>query len=94
MGDAIHPMSPTGGVGAVTALIDARELVSAIAGKEGGEESEKGDEGPSQEAIGRYEAKMRANAEISIKRSFAGGKEMFNQPPFEQCEAVGGEKTG
>lgn len=35
LGDAIHPMSPAGGVGAVTALNDAAMLAHVISEKEG-----------------------------------------------------------
>lgn len=75
IGDAIHPMSPCGGVGAVTALVDGANLAEIIATK-----------GISEEAIGEFEGKMREFAGKSIQRSFIGGRKLFGQKPFEQCK--------
>lgn len=77
LGDAIHVMSPTGGVGAVTALRDganlARELVEG---------------GVSAESVGRYEEAMRAYAGMSIRRSLMGGRKIFGQRGFDECKIM------
>ena len=58
LGDAAHPMTPTAGFGAVTALRDVRGLLKAILS------------GISEESIGEYEETMRGYANDAIK----GGK--------------------
>ena len=68
MGDAIHVMSPSGGVGAVTALRDAALLSNTIYKL-----------GILASSIGEYEATMRGYAQESIERSYFGGKKMFGQ---------------
>ncbi|OGM43335.1 hypothetical protein ABOM_008731 [Aspergillus bombycis] len=75
LGDAIHVMSPTGGVGACTAIKDAYVLGSLLAEK-----------GLSTATIGEYESQMRQYAAISVQRSFAGGKKNFNMEPFTMCK--------
>lgn len=77
LGDAIHAMSPCGGVGAVTALRDAALLTEKFV--EGG---------VSAESVARYEEGMRGYAKVAIERSFFGGKKMFGQRPFEQCKVL------
>ncbi|MCJ1370764.1 hypothetical protein MMC20_001977 [Loxospora ochrophaea] len=77
LGDAIHVMSPAGGVGAVTALKDASTLTKALIA-----------EGISTASIGAYDAAMRVYAGASISRSFAGGKKLYGQPPFDQCHVI------
>ena len=77
IGDAIHVMSPCGGVGAVTAIRDAALLSRII-----------GEEGISTESIGKYESEMRVYARKGIERSYFGGKKMFAQRPFEECEIL------
>ncbi|KAL9101313.1 MAG: hypothetical protein Q9163_003425 [Psora crenata] len=77
IGDAIHVMSPCGGVGAVTALRDAALLSRVI-----------GEEGITSTSIGKYESEMRSYAQMGIQRSFFGGKKMFAQRPFEECEVL------
>jgi 2-polyprenyl-6-methoxyphenol hydroxylase-like FAD-dependent oxidoreductase len=74
LGDAVHAMSPCGGVGAVTALKDAAVLASKIA-----------ECGINEKSIGAYEAEMRQYARMSIERSYFGGKKMFGQRPFGDC---------
>lgn len=75
MGDAIHTMSPCGGVGANTALGDAAELAKVLLGNDG----------LSAASIGAYEDAMRKRAFKSVMRSYAGSKKMFDQRPFEEC---------
>ncbi|KAL9622213.1 MAG: hypothetical protein Q9160_003396 [Pyrenula sp. 1 TL-2023] len=78
LGDAIHLMSPCGGVGANTALGDAKDLTRII--------SNFGT--LTSDDIGEYEKMMRARATISIMRSFIGSKKMFNQQPFSKCPVL------
>lgn len=75
LGDAVHAMSPCGGVGAVTALHDAAVLSARL--------SETG--GVCARAVGAYEAEMRGYAKLNISRSYFGGKKMFGQRPFGDC---------
>lgn len=77
IGDAVHVMSPCGGVGAVSAIRDAAALAKIIA-----------DEGITAASIGKYEDQMRKHASVAIQRSYFVGKRMFAQLPFEQCEVM------
>lgn len=77
IGDAVHVMSPTGGVGCVAALKDAATLLKSLLSG-----------GFNAQSIGAYEEAMRAYAKLFITRSFAGGKLMHDQKPFEECEAI------
>ncbi|KJZ73754.1 hypothetical protein HIM_06872 [Hirsutella minnesotensis 3608] len=79
IGDAIHVMSPCGGVGAVTALVDGANLAKTIAA-----------EGISAGSIGEFERAMREFAGANIRRSFAGGRKLFGQRPFEECKPYNG----
>jgi 2-polyprenyl-6-methoxyphenol hydroxylase-like FAD-dependent oxidoreductase len=72
LGDAVHVMSPSGGVGAVAALNDASVLAQIIA-----------EEGISVQSIGKFEQIMRGFAEVCIKRSYVAGERMLNMPPYE-----------
>lgn len=78
LGDAVHVMSPCGGVGAVTALKDAATLLDALV-----------KQGLGVEAIDLYETKMREYAHSSIERSYMGGKKMFGQRWFDDCPYIG-----
>ena len=75
IGDAVHVMSPGGGVGVATALKDAATISEVLSTK-----------GLSIESIGEYESAMRGYAEASIRRSFRGGEKFFGQPPFAECQ--------
>ena len=77
LGDAVHAMSPCGGVGAVTALRDGAVLAGRI-----------GANGINVKSIGAYEAEMRVYAKLSIERSYFGGKKMFGQQPFGDCKPL------
>ncbi|GAD98674.1 hypothetical protein SS1G_05679 [Paecilomyces variotii No. 5] len=77
MGDAIHIMSPCGGVGAVAALNDAHALMKTIS-----------EEGISEASIGKYEEKMREFAKFCIRRSYEVGGKMVAVPDFEKCIKV------
>lgn len=72
LGDAIHVMSPSGGVGAIAALNDAAVLSQIIA-----------EEGISAQSIGKFEQIMRGFAEVCIKRSYAAGEKMLNIHPMK-----------
>lgn len=74
IGDACHAMSPSGGVGAVTALVDGANLAKIIT-----------TEGISAASIGGFEKAMREFAGANIRRSYIGGRKMFGQKPFDQC---------
>jgi 2-polyprenyl-6-methoxyphenol hydroxylase-like FAD-dependent oxidoreductase len=77
LGDSIHLMSPAGGVGAGTALMDATTLTKALIN------------GPvSVETIGSYEAGMRNYAKMAIERSFRGGAKIFGQPDVSKCVVI------
>ena len=72
LGDAIHVMPPSGGVGAVAALNDAVVLSQIIA-----------EQGISVQSIGKFEQIMRGFAEVCIKRSYAAGAKMLNMPVYQ-----------
>ncbi|KUJ17480.1 FAD/NAD(P)-binding domain-containing protein [Mollisia scopiformis] len=76
IGDAVHAMSPTAGVGAVTALRSAAALFGAI---------EK--DGISRDSLRKYEDEMREFAGASIRHAFFGGKLMFGMRSFEEIIA-------
>ena len=77
IGDAIHTMSPTGGVGANTALRDAKLLCQTIVEK-----------GVHPVEIGRYEEEMRRYAGEAISNSRMGGVKFYNQPDFDECKTL------
>ncbi|USW46733.1 Putative FAD-binding domain, FAD/NAD(P)-binding domain superfamily [Septoria linicola] len=81
LGDAIHAMSPCGGVGANTALMDAAELVKIFDNPDRATR-------PTAESVGTYEASMRKRAQGMIMRSFVGSKKMFDQRPFGECPTM------
>ncbi|KAJ3017011.1 hypothetical protein HKX48_003764 [Thoreauomyces humboldtii] len=76
LGDAIHPMPPTAGSGANTALGDAALLTEAL--RKGGREAD----------IAAYENEMREVAKTAIEGSFAGGGKIFGLPPWNECKPV------
>lgn len=78
VGDAIHVMSPAGGVGAATAVKDAVALTKALTSP---------DE-ISITSIKAYESSMRVTAKVAIERSFRGGKLFYGQPPVESCRVL------
>lgn len=70
-------MSPCGGVGAVTALHDAAVLSAKLA-----------ENGIGAKSIGAYGDEMRGYEKMNISRSYFGGKKMFDQRPFGECEPL------
>ena len=79
MGDAVHLMSPSGGVGAVAALNDAVTLAQIIVDERGV---------LSVESIGKFEQMMKNFAGACLRRSFVAGEKMLNTPPAERCKTV------
>ena len=78
IGDAVHVMSPTAGVGATSALRDAAKLGEMMAG-EIREQAE---------SVGRYEEAMRGWAKEALMRSQVFGKFLFGMPTFDQMKAI------
>jgi 2-polyprenyl-6-methoxyphenol hydroxylase-like FAD-dependent oxidoreductase len=77
LGDAVHAMSPTGGIGAVTALRGAECLVSSLSD---------GDGGVGVESVKKFEDEMREIASLAIRQSFFGGKLLFGMKAYEELE--------
>ncbi|GAA3620568.1 FAD-dependent monooxygenase [Nonomuraea rosea] len=71
LGDAIHAMSPAGGVGANTALRDAAALAGALR-----------DGGPALSALRAYEAEMIDYGFAAVRRSAANGHRFLGQDPL------------
>ncbi|KAI0134114.1 hypothetical protein BJ170DRAFT_608550 [Xylariales sp. AK1849] len=70
VGDAIHPMSPSGGSGGLTTVQDVADLCDALAAAEANQ-----GEGPKfKETLQLYEDTMRKRARTAIEWSFQGGK--------------------
>jgi 2-polyprenyl-6-methoxyphenol hydroxylase-like FAD-dependent oxidoreductase len=67
LGDAIHAMSPAGGVGANTALADAAMLAACLA------------DGGIDQAVARYEADMRNRAEQALAATRAGTERLLRR---------------
>ncbi|KAK2005550.1 O-methyltransferase [Colletotrichum eremochloae] len=76
IGDAVHPMSPCGGVGAQTAICDAASLVKVLKASQGS---------PTSHSIGVFEEGMRSRARRSIKHSEVGSQKMFGLSSLEDC---------
>jgi salicylate hydroxylase len=72
LGDAIHAMSPAGGLGANTALCDASVLAEKLAGAARGGES-------LTEAVRAYESNMRTRAACSLLVSREGSERLFRR---------------
>lgn len=81
LGDAIHPMSPCGGVGANTAICDAASLAKVLVASNGS---------PVANSVGIFESDMRRRAHISIVRSEIGSKKMFGLKSLAECQTWAG----
>ncbi|KAK7701557.1 hypothetical protein SLS64_010304 [Diaporthe eres] len=77
LGDAIHPMSPCGGVGANTAICDAASLSKVLVASNGS---------PVADSVGTFESDMRRRANINIVRSEIGSKKMFGLKSLAECQ--------
>ncbi len=75
IGDSVHAMSPTAGVGAVTALRSAALLAQLL-----------GEEGISVTNLRKYEDEMRKYSGSAIERSFWGGKLLFGMKAFAELK--------
>ncbi|KAI9354638.1 hypothetical protein DFJ73DRAFT_958970 [Zopfochytrium polystomum] len=87
LGDAIHAMSPTAGVGANAALMDCKLLVERIDAFLRGDVEGAGGIGDAV-VIGAFEEEMWRKAEVSIRMSRRGGVTLYDQTPFEECRVV------
>ena len=79
LGDAVHLMSPSGGVGAVAALHDAVVLAKIVADGHGV---------MSIDSVSNFERQMKEFAGVCLRRSFLAGEKMLNTPPAERCRSV------
>ena len=78
LGDAIHAMPPTGGIGATTALRDAGILFKVLT-----------EEGLGVESLTKYENEMRDYAAEAITLSHMGGAKFFNLRPMAELMPFG-----
>ncbi|KAF7197936.1 Dual O-methyltransferase/FAD-dependent monooxygenase CTB3 [Pseudocercospora fuligena] len=76
LGDAVHPMSPCGGVGANTAICDAASLAKVFVASSGR---------PTSKDIAAFEDDMRQRASKSILRAELGSKKMFGLRSLADC---------
>ena len=76
LGDAVHAMPPTGGVGANTAVKDAATLLRHL------------QHGATVENVVSYEEEMRRYAGEAVLRSAQGGKHLFGMKAFEELKPV------
>jgi 2-polyprenyl-6-methoxyphenol hydroxylase-like FAD-dependent oxidoreductase len=70
LGDAVHAMTPAGGVGANSALRDA-ELLGRLIGERGGWK---------EDVTMEYEKEMRIYANLNVKDSWEAASQRFNIP--------------
>jgi 2-polyprenyl-6-methoxyphenol hydroxylase-like FAD-dependent oxidoreductase len=80
LGDAIHAMPPTGGMGVNTALRGAGDLARRIV--------ETRLEGTNADLIAQYEEDLRVFARGPLALSWQGGRMAFNAKPIEECEVI------
>jgi 2-polyprenyl-6-methoxyphenol hydroxylase-like FAD-dependent oxidoreductase len=81
LGDAIHAMTPAGGIGANTAMRDAALLSRLLAQAAHGEICV-------QDAIAQYEAEMRSYGFAAAKQSLEGAARLYRIPVAAIMEAV------
>ncbi|KAL8825851.1 MAG: hypothetical protein Q9191_004164 [Dirinaria sp. TL-2023a] len=85
IGDAVHVMAPTAGVGATTALRDAAELAKVLTEDDGRDALRQGD---LLERIRAFEEKMRGYAEEAIRGSARGGGFWFKMRAWEDLPVI------
>ncbi|KAH3906782.1 elsinochrome C biosynthesis cluster protein B elcB [Parastagonospora nodorum] len=96
LGDAVHAMSPCGGVGANVALRDAAELGKVFASTAASNEEDAiqsvggkaSDQHDMAQQIASFEGELRKRAFGGIMRSFVGSKAMFGQRTFEELDVA------
>jgi 2-polyprenyl-6-methoxyphenol hydroxylase-like FAD-dependent oxidoreductase len=76
LGDAAHPMTPTAGFGAVTAMRDAAGLLKAIL------------KGVTDDSIGEYEEEMRKYANEAIKGGKFAAEKFIGKFSFDNLDLV------
>ncbi|PYH40744.1 FAD-dependent oxidoreductase [Aspergillus saccharolyticus JOP 1030-1] len=81
LGDAIHAMPPTGGMGVNTALRDAEDLVRKIIQVGGPIDM-------SVNVVAQYEESLREFARKSVRLSWEGGQRGFDLRSAETCEEI------
>lgn len=87
LGDAVHPMSPCGGVGANTALCDAVDLAKVLA------TILKAGETTAVKEIAQFESDMRTRAFRSTLRSEIGSKKMFGMKDLVKCDVLSSQSS-
>ena len=78
LGDAVHLMSPSGGIDAVAALNDAVSLTQIIVENNGDIDVV---------SVERFERVMRKFASACLRRSFLAGEKMLNAPSAKSCSS-------
>ncbi|OJK04046.1 hypothetical protein ASPACDRAFT_112305 [Aspergillus aculeatus ATCC 16872] len=81
LGDAIHAMPPTGGMGVNTALRDAEDMVRRIV-------EVNGSSGVDVDLVAGYEESLRKFAREAVRLSWEGGRRGFDLRPAETCEEI------
>lgn len=81
LGDAAHPMSPVGGVGANSAFQEAADLCEILREIDGGN-----DAAERAEALRKHQQLMTERGTETIKRSFWGAGNFFGMKPAEQLK--------
>ncbi|KAJ5372044.1 hypothetical protein N7517_004050 [Penicillium concentricum] len=81
LGDAIHPMPPTGAMGANTALRDAADLARRLSAAVNSQTL-------GLRVIGEYESELRDSARTAIALSWQGGMRGFRLSPADECEKI------
>lgn len=81
LGDAIHAMPPTGGLGVNTALRDASDLARRIIKAHDNQEGLTG-------IVGEYEMALREYARKPLAMSWGAGGKTFGLRPADQCQRL------
>jgi 2-polyprenyl-6-methoxyphenol hydroxylase-like FAD-dependent oxidoreductase len=81
LGDAIHAMPPTGGLGVNTALRDSSDLARRIIKAHGNQEGLTG-------IVGEYEMALREHARKPLAMSWGAGGKTFGLRPADQCQRL------